>query len=162
PSPPSSSSSHRPFPPALAPSPTSSSSSYPPRPTRRSKPRPPATSSKLTRNPRREMQGSMRYDLEGQVAIVTGGGQGIGQVIARRLAAEGMAVVVAARTHAKLAETVDQIAAAGGRALAVPTDITHADQVRALVDRTVDAYGRLDLLVNNAVEAGDPAPVSRM
>jgi NADP-dependent 3-hydroxy acid dehydrogenase YdfG len=88
--------------------------------------------------------------LAGQVAIVTGAGRGIGRAVARALAAEGAAVTLAARTRAELAETASEIRDAGGRALAVPTDVTQDTAVEALVERVNGELGRLDLLVTAA------------
>ncbi len=84
--------------------------------------------------------------LANQVAIVTGGGWNVGRAVAERFAAEGAAVVVASRTAARLAETVTAIETAGGRALAVPTDVTKEEQVAALVDTTVRHFGTVDVL----------------
>ncbi len=88
--------------------------------------------------------------LKGRVAIVTGGGRGIGRATALALAREGAAVAVAARSAAELEETVRLVHDQGGSALAVPTDVRQADQVRAMVEKTVDAFGPVDILVNNA------------
>ena len=85
-----------------------------------------------------------------KVAIVTGGGQGIGKAIALAFAAEGATVVVAARTKANLEKTVKEITAKGGTALARPTDITKEAEVEGLVAETVKAYGKIDILVNNS------------
>jgi NAD(P)-dependent dehydrogenase (short-subunit alcohol dehydrogenase family) len=83
----------------------------------------------------------------GQVAIVTGGGTGIGRAAAESLLGAGWRVVVAGRRPEPLQEVVKL---APERALAVPTDMTDPDAVRALFDQTVKAFGRLDLLFNNA------------
>ena len=83
----------------------------------------------------------------GQVAIVTGGGTGIGRAAAESLLGAGWRVVVAGRRPEPLQEVVQM---APERALAVPTDMTDPDAVRALFDQTVKAFGRLDLLFNNA------------
>ena len=88
--------------------------------------------------------------LEGQVAIVTGGGTGIGRAIALALAAAGAAVALGGRRQEPLEETAAAISARGGRALAVPTDVTDLGQVQALVEGTVAELGTLDILVNNA------------
>lgn len=97
--------------------------------------------------------------LQGQVAIVTGGGRGIGQAIALALAAEGMAVAVAARTDAQLAESVAQIEAQGGRALAVAVDITDQAGIGRMLSQVEATLGPVDLLVNNAGIAGQSGPV---
>lgn len=94
--------------------------------------------------------------LTGRVAIVTGASRGIGAASARALAAAGAAVVLAARSEAALSALADEIGAGGGRALAVPTDVGDPASVRTLVERTVDAYGRLDAAVNNAAGGGHP------
>lgn len=88
--------------------------------------------------------------LSGQVALVTGAGQGVGQGIALALAAEGAAVAVVGRTLAKCEETVRQIAQRGGRAVALRADVCNADDIARSVDETVRALGGLQILVNNA------------
>jgi len=88
--------------------------------------------------------------LNDKVVIVSGVGPGLGQANARALAREGATVVLAARNGDYLNQVQKEIEADGGRALALPTNLVDADQVRALVDGTVDAFGRLDGLVNNA------------
>ena len=88
----------------------------------------------------------MAGGLAGQVAIVTGAGRGIGRAVAEALGAEGAAVVLASRTAAEL----DAVAKPLARALVVPTDVTDDAAVERLVQRTVDAFGRLDLLVTAA------------
>jgi NADP-dependent 3-hydroxy acid dehydrogenase YdfG len=91
--------------------------------------------------------------LDGKVAIVTGGGSGIGREAARRLAAEGARVVVAGRRRPPLDEVVTEIERAGGRAAARPADLgKHAEAV-ALADWTRDTWGPVDILVNNAGES---------
>jgi meso-butanediol dehydrogenase/(S,S)-butanediol dehydrogenase/diacetyl reductase len=89
--------------------------------------------------------------LENKVAIVTGAGQGIGAATAKRFAQEGARVVLAARRIEKLQEVVAQIEASGGTAMACSVDIADEDAVRQLVADTVAAYGKLDIVVNNAV-----------
>ncbi len=85
-----------------------------------------------------------------RVVIVTGASGGIGAATARLFAARGWSVVIAARSAEKLAQVVEAIRAGGGEALAVPTDVTDPGAVRALVAQAVAAYGRVDVLVNNA------------
>jgi NAD(P)-dependent dehydrogenase (short-subunit alcohol dehydrogenase family) len=89
-------------------------------------------------------------ELDGAVAIVTGGGSGIGRASALRLARLGMAVVVAGRRPQLLAETAEAIVAAGGRAVAVACDLGESTAPAALVAAAVSEYGRIDALVNNA------------
>lgn len=89
--------------------------------------------------------------LAGRIAIVTGAGQGIGRGIARRLAAEGAAVVIAERNAATGQAVADEI---GGGARFVATDVTDKAQVQAMVDATLAAFGRVDVLVNNAWGGG--------
>jgi NAD(P)-dependent dehydrogenase (short-subunit alcohol dehydrogenase family) len=88
--------------------------------------------------------------LSGQVALVTGAGQGVGQGIALALASEGAAVAVMGRTRAKLDDTVKQIAARGARAIAIEGDVCRAEDVQRSVDTTVRELGGLQILVNNA------------
>ena len=89
--------------------------------------------------------------LQNKVAIITGASQGIGAATAKRFAQEGARVVLAARREAELQAVVDDIEQAGGTALACVTDISDEESVRALVASAVSAYGRLDIIVNNAV-----------
>ena len=90
-------------------------------------------------------------ELAGKVALVTGGARNIGRAICRALAAGGAAVMVNARTsRAQAEETVAMIEQAGGKASVHIADVTDAALVRALVDATVQRYGRIDVLVNNA------------
>jgi NADP-dependent 3-hydroxy acid dehydrogenase YdfG len=88
--------------------------------------------------------------LDGQVAIVTGAGRGIGRAIAEAFAREGAAVVLAARTRQQLAEVAAAVKTGGGRALAVPTDVTQDAAVEALVEQAVAELGRVDFLVTAA------------
>jgi NAD(P)-dependent dehydrogenase (short-subunit alcohol dehydrogenase family) len=88
--------------------------------------------------------------LAGQVAIVTGGGRGIGQAIAIKLAQQGAKVAVLARNQAQLQETVQKIQAGGGQSLAIPTDISDLAQVETAIAQVVEQWGGIDILVNNA------------
>jgi NAD(P)-dependent dehydrogenase (short-subunit alcohol dehydrogenase family) len=99
--------------------------------------------------------------LEGRVAIITGASRGIGAATSRAFAAAGAAVALAARDEAALARLADQLLAGGGRAIAVPTDVADPASVERLVDRTVGAFGRLDLAFNNAAGGGQgPTPLA--
>lgn len=91
-----------------------------------------------------------RFRVTDRVAVVTGGGRGIGRGVALALAEAGADVVVAARREETLDEVVAAVEALGRRGLAVPTDVTDPAQREALVARTVDTFGRLDILINNA------------
>ena len=88
--------------------------------------------------------------LGGKVAIVTGGGTGIGAACAGTLAAAGAKIVVAARRKEKLESTVSDIREAGGAAIAVSADVTKQEDVDRIVAETIAAYGRIDILVSNA------------
>lgn len=92
----------------------------------------------------------MSLRLEGKVAFVTGAAQGIGRAIAEKLAREGASVVVADLLEGAGARAASQIAASGLSALAVRTDITDEDSVRAAIEATLNRFGQLDILVNNA------------
>jgi len=99
--------------------------------------------------------------LESKVAIVTGGGSGIGKAIARALAAEGGKIVIAARNAENLRRAAEEIEAAGATVLPVPTDVTDEAQVSRLFERTLDRFHRVDILVNNA-GATDGGPLTEM
>jgi 3-oxoacyl-[acyl-carrier protein] reductase len=88
--------------------------------------------------------------LEGKVALVTGGSRGIGRVIALRLSAEGAKVVVNATTKAGAEKTAEEIRQSGGEAIGLEANIADAKQVEALIKQTVDQFGGLHVLVNNA------------
>lgn len=96
--------------------------------------------------------------LDGKVCIVSGVGPGMGQAVARAMAHDGGRVVLAARSADFLQQTADEIRAAGGDAIAVPTDISDPAACQALVDAAVAAYGRLDVLVNSAFRPDPGVP----
>jgi NAD(P)-dependent dehydrogenase (short-subunit alcohol dehydrogenase family) len=97
--------------------------------------------------------------LNGQVAIVTGAGRGIGKGIALRFAAEGAAVAVTSRNKAQLDQVVGEIEAAGGRAMAVAGDVTRREDVARVVRGAEEKLGGITLLVNNAGIPGPYGPI---
>ena len=95
--------------------------------------------------------------LDGKVAVITGGGTGIGKAIGKAFAEQGCDLVLAARNAERLDESATEIAELGVRTLAVPTDVAIESDVMTLFERAMAEFGRVDLLVNNAgVIAGDP------
>ncbi|HEV2458213.1 MAG TPA: glucose 1-dehydrogenase [Ktedonobacterales bacterium] len=98
--------------------------------------------------------------LRGKVAIITGASRGIGATAAHAFAEAGATVVLAARDEQTLAKLAQDIRATGGQALAVPTDSGDPPAVERLVQRTLDAYGRLDVAFNNASEGHMPTPLA--
>ena len=88
--------------------------------------------------------------LDGQVAVVTGAGRGIGEGIARTLAGAGATVVCAARRTHEIEKVASDIVAANGSALAVTTDVTKGADLQAAATAAIDEFGRLDIWVNNA------------
>lgn len=99
------------------------------------------------------------YDYQDKIAIVTGGGSGIGEAVATTLASNGATVVVADFDRAGGERVVKEIEAGGGDALFLEVDVSQPQQVESMVAATVDAYGRLDVAVNNAGIGGPSAPV---
>ncbi|RKU27618.1 short-chain dehydrogenase [Candidatus Poribacteria bacterium] len=99
--------------------------------------------------------------LDGKVAIVTGGNRGIGKGIAKGLAAEGASLTIAARNAELLEETANELRTNGTKVLAVPTDVTDEAQIKALFEKSMAEHGRLDILVNNA-GAFDAGPIDEL
>jgi meso-butanediol dehydrogenase/(S,S)-butanediol dehydrogenase/diacetyl reductase len=92
----------------------------------------------------------MDHTLNGKIALITGGGRGIGAAIALRLARLGATTIVCGRTLARLQHTAGQIRSAGGQGEAMACDVADWNSVAALADRVQKTFGRLDILVNNA------------
>ncbi|MFB6524148.1 SDR family NAD(P)-dependent oxidoreductase [Streptomyces sp. NPDC056401] len=102
----------------------------------------------------------MSARFTGKSVLVTGAGSGIGRAVALAFAAEGAAVAVAGRTAGPLDATVELIEKEGGRAVALTADVTRAEDVRAMVRRTVEHFGGLDVAVNNAGVLRGVGPVA--
>ena len=98
--------------------------------------------------------------LDSKVVVISGVGPALGTTLARRCAEAGADLVLAARTAERLDDVAKQITDMGRRAVAVPTDITDEDQVRNLVDSTLAAYGRADVLINNAFRVPSMKPLA--
>jgi 3-oxoacyl-[acyl-carrier protein] reductase len=101
----------------------------------------------------------MANELTGHVALITGGGRGFGKAIAMAFAAEGAAVTITARSTKQIDHTVAEIKAAGGKAFAVPGDVTHRKDVERVVSAAHRHFGPTTLLVNNAGLAGPFGPI---
>jgi len=97
--------------------------------------------------------------LDGRVAIITGASKGIGRALGLRFGREGARVVCAARTADAVKETAAEVQQAGGQAIAIVCDASVEDEVRRLVATTVETFGKLDTLVNNAGDGGPTKPV---
>ena len=100
--------------------------------------------------------------LQDKVAIITGGGYGIGRVIALRFAAEGAKTVVVGRSKDKLDASVNKIESLGADTLAVQCDISKENEVKSMVKKVVDHFGSIDVLVNNAAAEGPTLPIHEM
>lgn len=104
----------------------------------------------------------MRRELQGEVAIITGAGRGIGRAIAEHFAAAGAAVTLTSRTKSQLAETLAEIERRGGRGLAAAGDITQREEVARVVQSSEKRFGPATLLVNNAGVPGPFGPIGEM
>jgi NAD(P)-dependent dehydrogenase (short-subunit alcohol dehydrogenase family) len=100
--------------------------------------------------------------LNEKVAVITGGGRGIGRAIALKFSGEGAAVVLAARTKSEIEAVAKQVRDAGGRAAAVATDVADEKQSEHLILAATAEFGRVDILVNNAGEYGPVKPVEEI
>jgi len=92
----------------------------------------------------------MSNNIEGKVVVITGASSGLGEATARLLSAQGASVVLGARRDDRLQALADELTGSGGKAFGVTTDVTDCDQVKRLADRVVQAYGRIDVMINNA------------
>ena len=90
------------------------------------------------------------FRVDGKVAIVTGGGRGIGRAIALTLAEAGADITVVARTEEQVEETTEEIRKLGRKVLAIPADVSQEDQVKKVVEQTISQFGKIDILINNA------------
>ena len=100
--------------------------------------------------------------LRDKVAVITGGGRGIGRAIALKFAKEGAPVVVAARTKSEIEEVAQEIRDAGGRAAAVPADVADEHHCEYLIHEAASQFGSINILVNNAGEYGPVKPVEEI
>ncbi|MBA3952398.1 MAG: SDR family NAD(P)-dependent oxidoreductase, partial [Rubrobacter sp.] len=110
----------------------------------------------------RERSRTVFLELPGRVAIVTGAARGIGFAIAERLSQAGARVVVADVDEQSALAAVKRLREGGAEAVEAVADVTRPDEVGAMVERAIDAFGRLDILVNNAGITGRDAPLSEI
>jgi NADP-dependent 3-hydroxy acid dehydrogenase YdfG len=92
----------------------------------------------------------MINNIEGKVVVITGASSGLGEATARHLSAQGATVVLGARRVERIQSLANELTGGGGKALAVPTDVTKREQVQNLVDAAVRTYERIDVMLNNA------------
>ena len=100
--------------------------------------------------------------LKDKVAIVTGGGRGIGRAISLAFAAEGASVIISGRSLSQLQDAAEEIRSRNGRVTAIQADVSNEEQIKEMVARTIDEYGKIDILVNNSGITGPTAPVVEM
>ena len=101
----------------------------------------------------------MFLELSDRVAVVTGGASGIGYAISERLSQAGAKVVIADRDKESAAAATEHLGAASGEAMSIRTDVTRPEDVAAMVEHTLESFGRLDILVNNAGINGRNVPL---
>ncbi len=92
----------------------------------------------------------MGNNIEGKVVVITGASSGLGEATARLLSTQGACVVLGARRFDRIQKLANELSAGGGKAIAIATDVTRYDQVGKLVDAAVQAFGRVDVMINNA------------
>ena len=92
----------------------------------------------------------MSNNIDGKVVVITGASSGLGEATARLLSAQGARVVLGARRFDRIQTLASELKASGGTAMAIATDVTNYDQVKKLVDAAVQAFGRVDVMINNA------------
>jgi NADP-dependent 3-hydroxy acid dehydrogenase YdfG len=92
----------------------------------------------------------MSTNIQGKVVVITGASSGLGEAAARHLSAEGALVVLGARRLERIQSLAKDLSGRGGKALALPTDVTQHEQVKKLVEAAVQTYGRIDVMLNNA------------
>lgn len=100
--------------------------------------------------------------LQGRVAVVTGGGRGLGRSVALAFGKQGARVVLAARTMEEINHVAEELRSLKKEAIAVPTDVSNEDQVNHLVKMTLEAFGTIDILVNNAGARGPIGPIHQI
>jgi NAD(P)-dependent dehydrogenase (short-subunit alcohol dehydrogenase family) len=100
--------------------------------------------------------------LQNKVAIITGGGRGLGRSVALAFGREGAKVVLAARTKGQIEHVAEELRSLKKSAIALPTDVSDEDQVSHLVKKTLEAYGTIDILVNNAGTRGSIGPIHKI